>query len=111
MPTAVLIVVAVGCGPEQSVSESVDEAVVTTLIAAPPHTTGDPSEYRSPTRIPVLEGIPSEEADAAALTAGWEIVLILNIDEPRPERPADYAWQILGLYERGGIVQEAWTGG
>ena len=108
---AVLAVVAAGCGSDQSASEAIDEAVVTTLIAAPIDATGEPSEYRSPTRTSVLEGIPSEAAEAAALTAGWERVLILNIDEPKPDRPSDYYWQLMRLYERDGIVQEAWTGG
>ena len=70
-----------------------------------------PNAFNSPTRIGEFEGLIVEDAQAAALQAGWEFVEVRDIDFVTPERPADYLESLLGLYVEDGVVIEAWSGG
>ena len=70
-----------------------------------------PNVFNSPTRIGEFEGLTAEDAEVAALQAGWEFVEVRDINFVTPERPADYLESLLGLYVEDGVVIEAWSGG
>ncbi|MDH3303330.1 MAG: hypothetical protein OES24_22735, partial [Acidimicrobiia bacterium] len=89
-------------------SESDEPAVVTTVE---PLNVEGPARFRSPTRLPALEGLPVQEAEAAAKAGGWSQVVTVEMDAERPDRVLDYVSDLVGLYVRDGIVVEAWTGG
>lgn len=83
-------------------------AVVTTVE---PLNVEGPERFRSPTRLPALEGLPVQEAEAAAKAGGWTQVVVVEMDAERPDRVLDYVSDLVGLYVRDGVVIEAWTGG
>ena len=86
--------------------------------SAPVISTQGPNAFNSPTRIGAFEGLAVEEAEDAALAAGWEFVDVRDIDFDEFDgngesagRPADYLESLLGLYVEDGVVIEAWSGG
>lgn len=116
---------ATACGSSaQSADVSGSNEAVTTTFAydppsdqvadksAPPPLV-DPSRFdRGRTRIRAIEGFEVIVAEEWAIASGWREVLVIDIDNPDVEdRPADYWPFTLGLYQRNGIVVEAWVGG
>lgn len=119
-----VILVAASCGIGSESSEPIGaEAVTTTYGYDPPSeqladksvlpALEEPGRFdRGRTRIGAIEGFGVDDASAWAFESGWREVLVIDIDNPDVERrPAAYIASVLGLYERDGIVIEAWVGG
>lgn len=124
LPTAFLVsATACACSSESAGSVDVPEAVTTTIAIDPPSaasadksvlpTLEDPGRFdRGRARIRAIEGFETDDAKAWAVDSGWLEILVIDIDIPDVEgRPADYWPFVLGLYERDGVVVEAWVGG
>jgi hypothetical protein len=110
------LLASIGCSSESGLQEGETQttpqgATVTILQSAPENGSGAPADYRSPTRIGALEGIPVEDARARAIAAGWVTVLVSPAGEPPPVRPSIYDAKSIGLYTLDDVVVEAWTGG
>lgn len=67
---------------------------------------------RRKTRVGAIEGFEVTVAEEWAIASGWREALVIDIDNPDVEdRSAAYWPFTLGLYQRNGIVVEAWVGG
>lgn len=113
------------CGADSPSVGSVDPdlAVTTTFAYDPPSEESadksvlppleDPTRFdRGRTRIRAIEGFDVTAAESWAVESGWIEVLVIDIDNPDVEpRPAGYNQLVLGLYDRDGVVVEAWVGG